>query len=212
MTNIQLDDQEIEFLHLINTYRSQNNAPTLQISPSLTQAADWMSTDMSTKNYFSHTDSTGRNPFTRMDDFGYRHNTWRGENLAAGHPTAQEAFNGWLNACDPQDPNQPIVDCSQVDCTNLGCTFGHRENMRNPNYRVIGISRHYDANSQYKWYWTTDFGGVIDSTINPTPGTVSVPQSNLQTQSGPRFNPWLIIFLVGLLILLLLFIFFFLKR
>ena len=40
------------------------------------------------KAYFSHTDSLGRDPWTRMCYFGYCYNTWKGENIAAGYVTA----------------------------------------------------------------------------------------------------------------------------
>lgn len=42
---------------------------------------------------------------------------------------------------------------------------GHNQNMLNPNYRVIGIARAYDAASSYGWYWTTDFGGTVDEIL-----------------------------------------------
>ena len=61
-----LDEEEWSFLTLINDYRAQNGAPKLQVSISLTRASDWLSTDMASKNYFSHTDSTGRNAFSRI--------------------------------------------------------------------------------------------------------------------------------------------------
>ena len=76
---------------------------------------------MGANNYFSHTDSLGRDPFQRMAAFGYNYNTWKGENLAAGADTAQGAFNLWKNSP------------------------GHNANMLNANFKVIGIARVYSA-------------------------------------------------------------------
>lgn len=151
-----LDSEEVKFLQLINDYRSKNNVAPLQISASLTRAANWLSTDMSTKGYVSHTDSTGRDPFQRMRDYGYTYRTYLGENIAAGVQTADEALDGWINECDPNSSGR--------------CTYAHNANMLNPNFNVVGLKRVNDPNSTYKWYWTTDFGGVVDEIIpvNPT--------------------------------------------
>ncbi|HKQ77745.1 MAG TPA: CAP domain-containing protein [Blastocatellia bacterium] len=126
---------------MINSYRAQNGKSQLKISASLTRAAEWMSGDMASKNYFSHTDSQGRDPFARMTAFGYNYPTSRGENLAAGYDDAVRTFNQWK------------------------ASPGHNSAMLGATYNVIGIARVYSANSTYKWYWTTDFGGYVDATI-----------------------------------------------
>jgi uncharacterized protein (TIGR03437 family) len=137
-----LDAEEQVMLRLINEYRAQNGLVQLRASIALTRAADWMSVDMAAKNYFSHTDSHGRNPFVRMGAFNYNYPTSKGENIAAGYNDAVRTFNQWKNSA------------------------GHNSTMLNPNYRVIGIARANSPNSRYKWYWTTDFGGYIDATID----------------------------------------------
>jgi uncharacterized protein YkwD len=125
---------------LINDYRAQKGAPKLQVSIALTQASDWMSNDMATKNFFSHTDSLGRDPFSRITAFGYAQYNAAGENIAAGNAGAQETFTQWKNSA------------------------GHNANMLNSKYLVIGIARAYNAKSPYRWYWTTDFGSKVDAT------------------------------------------------
>ncbi len=129
-----LDSEEQAFLTLINDYRAQNGAAPLQLSDALTISSDWMSNDMAEKNYFDHTDSLGRDPFTRMTDLGYAGSSYEGENIAAGNATGQDTFTQWKNSP------------------------GHNANMLNSAYRVIGIGRAYSASSAYGWYWTTDFG------------------------------------------------------
>lgn len=136
-----IDAEEQGVLKLVNDYRAQNGLGALRVSVALTRAADWMSADMAAKNYFSHTDSSGRDPFARMSAFGYSYNTYRGENIAAGYGDAARTFNLWRNS-----PS-------------------HNAAMLNPNFKVLGISRAYSASTTYKWYWTTNFGGFVDTLL-----------------------------------------------
>ncbi len=161
---VVLDSEQSAFLTLINNYRAQNGAGPLDISPKLQNSSQWMSTDMATKNYFSHTDSLGRDPFTRMAAFGYSSYT-AGENIAAGNAAAQATLIQWETACDPDGAGN--------------CTYAHKTNMLNPSFKAIGIGRAYSASSTYGWYWTTDFGGTLDS-----PGTTPAP-----TVSAFNANP-----------------------
>ena len=84
----------------------------------------------------------GRAPWDRMAACGYDFNTWMGENIAAGYATAAKVFAAWKNSPD------------------------HNENMVNPNFKVIGVSLVYVSGSTYRYYWTTDFGGYVDSTAH----------------------------------------------
>src|SRR5271155_1973808 len=118
-----LDSEESAFLTLINNLRAQNGAGPLQVSIALENSSTWMSNDMATKNYFSHTDSLGRDPFTRMAAFGYNYNTAEGENIAAGNSDAQSTFTQWQTACDPAGSG--------------ACTYAHLQNMLDPSY--VGI-------------------------------------------------------------------------
>ncbi|MCI0665723.1 MAG: CAP domain-containing protein [Acidobacteria bacterium] len=139
--NLLIDNEEQYMLKLINEYRGQRKLSQLKISVALTRAAEFMSTDMAVKCYFSHTDSMGRDPFVRMSAFKYDHPGQRGENLAAGFGDAVRTFNQWKNS------------------------RSHNVNMLRPNFNVIGISRVYRESSPHKWYWTTDFGSHIDTLI-----------------------------------------------
>ncbi len=160
-----LDSEQSAFLTLINNYRAQNGAGPLRVSVALQNSSTWMSTDMAAKNYFSHTDSLGRDPFVRMAALGYPYAP-AGENLAAGYSDAQSTFNQWQTACDADSSGN--------------CTYGHRMNMLNPSYTVMGIGRVFNGNALYRWYWTTDFGGVTDTLLNigvpaPPPPPTPVP-------------------------------------
>jgi len=127
-----LDSEEQNFISLINQYRRSQGLGELTYQSNIEQAANWMSKDMGEKNYFSHTDSLGRDPFKRMADFNYQ-SGWMGENLAAGRASAQEAFD--------QFKNSP----------------GHNANMLKGQYTKIGVARYNVPNSTYGWYWTVDF-------------------------------------------------------
>ncbi len=136
-----LDAEEAAFCRTINNYRAQQGLGPLRVSTSLTNAATWDTDDLAQKNYFSHTDSLGRDPFQRMTAFGYNYNTNKGENIAAGNATAAATFAQWK------------------------ASAGHNQNMLSSAYKVIGISRSYSATATYKWYWNTDFGGYTDSSV-----------------------------------------------
>ena len=75
------------------------------------------------------------------------------ENIGAGHATAEAVLKQWQTACDPDSSGS--------------CTYAHRKNMLNPSYKVIGIGRAHNRASKFGWYWTTDFGGVVDQLLNP---------------------------------------------
>lgn len=157
--------EEILFLQLINSHRKELGLPVLKLSPKMTRAAKWLSTDMGANKYFSHTDSKGRDPFDRMDAYGYTYNTWRAENIAAGHTTADKVFAAWLKS-------EP-----------------HRKNIENGNYTAIGIGRVYVSGSPYGWYWTTDFGGVADSATSEAMANYkSVSSGVFQYSEGSKVN------------------------
>ena len=160
------DTPEQEFLTLINNYRAANGRGTLSMGQRIGAAAQHHSADMANRNYLNHTTlGTSEGPRERMVAHGYPANTtYWGENIYAGYgvqngvdlSSAQGAFNWWKNSP------------------------GHNANMLNPNYRVIGIDRTSNPNSQYRNYWTTDFGGVSDQAATrcgstpPPPSTPTV--------------------------------------
>jgi len=134
-----LDGAEQDLVARLNAFRAARNLPTLAVSETLTAAAKWMSADMGARNYFAHTSLDGRSPTQRMFDAGYpAFGTWTGEDLAAGYTTTTDVLNGWINSP------------------------AHYAVLVNPQYHVIGIGRGYTAGSTYGWYWTADFGGVVD--------------------------------------------------
>ena len=134
-----LDSAEQDLVARINAFRAAHSLPTLTVSDNLTAAAKWMSVDMGSRNYFAHTSLDGRSPTQRMADAGYpAFGTWTGEDLAAGFTTTADVLNGWINSP------------------------AHYAVLVNPQYHAIGVGRGYTQGSTYGWYWTADFGGVVD--------------------------------------------------
>jgi hypothetical protein len=170
VADVTIDSEERAFLNLINSYRAQNGAGALTISVNLNRAASWMAVDLGAKNYFSHTDSLGRDPSRRVQDCGFPGGA--GENIAAGTvtDTAQEAFDLWRNSP------------------------GHNSNMLNASYRQIGIARAYAAGSTYGWYWVTDFSLVSDGTdalggtSSPPPPAPSTKATMISPANGATLN------------------------
>jgi len=123
------------FLLILNRYRKQKGLSPLSVDKKLQRAAQWMSDDMAAKDYLSHHDSGGRDPFERLAAFGYDCNTDKAENVAAGQKTAEEVLKAWQSSS------------------------GHNKNMLDAHFTVIGIGFSYGRNSRYGWYWATSFGG-----------------------------------------------------
>jgi uncharacterized protein YkwD len=148
-----LDAEEWNFLTLINAYRATFNLSPLKVSVKLTESSTWMSNDMATSGKLDHVDSQGRNINTRIPSFGYSA-PHIAENIAWVGPTGQSVFDAWKNGCDG-------------DANDNNCTYAHREQMKDPLAAAIGISRVKDPSSN-NWFWTTDFGSVLDQEITPT--------------------------------------------
>src|SRR5919204_90864 len=135
-----LDSSESDLVSRINAFRAAKGLPRLLVSDSLTSAAKWMSTDMSVNNYFAHTSLDGRTPVQRMNDAGYpAFSTWTGEDLAAGYSASADVLSGWI------------------------ASPAHYAVLTNPQYHAIGVGRSYGAGTSYGWYWSADFGGVVDA-------------------------------------------------
>lgn len=106
-------------------------ASALRWNDKLFNAAAAHSSDMASKNYFSHTGQDGSSFSQRISAAGY---AWRaaGENIAAGQNGIQQVMDGWL-----QSP-------------------GHCANIMSNAYAEVGVSCVHQAASTYKRYWTME--------------------------------------------------------
>jgi uncharacterized protein YkwD len=140
------DAEELKVLQLINQYREDNGLGPLLLSDTLTVASEHHSEDMARYHFFAHVTTassyypSGSKPWDRMRAEGYDHNTFMGENIAVGYETAEAAFQAWRNS-----PS-------------------HNAAMLDGRYRIIGIARLNVPGS--RWYWTTDFGTIVDPTAH----------------------------------------------
>jgi len=98
---VNITDYEAAILHLINTVRADRGLAALQPHQSLIDISRTRSTDMLSRNYFSHYTPEGKTVFNIFRECGI---TFRaaGENLAHSRPAdigSPEAFiNAWMNS------------------------------------------------------------------------------------------------------------------
>lgn len=114
-------------LNLTNVERQKAGLAPLQADQKLMESARVKSTDMSSKNYFSHTSPTYGSPFDQMATFGITYKS-AAENIAQGQPTAEAVVSAWM------------------------ASPGHRQNILDARFTHIGIG--FDGNGNY---WTQQF-------------------------------------------------------
>jgi uncharacterized protein YkwD len=112
---------------LVNAERASRCDP-LAIDDRLATAAQRHSDDMAAHDYFSHTSLNGDTLADRAEAAGFTGSTL-GENIAAGQRTPQDVMAAWMDSA------------------------GHRANILNCDYTVIGVGLNQDG-----WYWTQMFG------------------------------------------------------
>jgi uncharacterized protein YkwD len=140
------DSEELQVLQLINDYRENNGLEPLLLSDTVSVASERHSEDMARYRFFAHITAasfyypSGSQPWDRMRAEGYDYNTFMGENIAVGYETAEAAFAAWRRS-----PS-------------------HNAAMLDGRYRVIGVARLSLPGS--RWYWTTDFGTIVDPTAH----------------------------------------------
>jgi len=115
---------------LVNKARAQNGASPLGINQDLTSAAQQHSDDMARTNNMDHTGSDGSSPGDRCQKAGFN---WSAvaENIAFGQDSMDSVMDSWLNSP------------------------GHRENIMNPEYTMMGSAVSYSGSTPY---YTQDFG------------------------------------------------------
>lgn len=159
------DAEELEFLGLINEYREQNGLRPVILSDTITVAAERHSRDMAEYGFFAHNTAQssfyepGSQPWDRMEQEGYDYNTAKGENLAVGYETAEEAMQAWKDS--------PAHNAAMLDGA----------------YRVMGVARINAPGSVHGWYWTTDFGGYVDPSAH---GPGEEPSGTQDQQPAPK--------------------------
>ncbi len=119
-------------LHLTNGLRGINGVAPLEYCNDVAKVAEGHSTDMATRNYFSHDTPEGERISDRLNEAGI---DWYacGENIAAGVYDPYALANGWYNS------------------------EGHRNNILNKRYLYLGVGFAYNEKANYKYYSTQNF-------------------------------------------------------
>jgi uncharacterized protein YkwD len=96
-----LSGYEAAVWYLINTVRANNGLGALQANISLTDISRSRSSDMMSRNYFSHYTPDGKNVFNIIRDCGIKFSA-AGENLAQSMPadigTAEAFLDAWMKS------------------------------------------------------------------------------------------------------------------
>jgi len=144
------DAEELGVVRLINQYRASHGLDPLYVSDALSKASTRHNLDMGRYSFVSHSSErsdffpSGYQFWQRLAAMGYGSGIM-GENIAAGLPlmSASSVFAAWKSSP------------------------GHNSQMLGADYKAVGVSCDYVAGSEFGVYWTTDFGGEIDSTARP---------------------------------------------
>jgi uncharacterized protein YkwD len=121
-------------LTLVNQARASQGLQPLVLNAALNRAGQSYAQTMASTNCFSHTCPPVTDFVQRAVQAGYSPWTNLGENIAAGYATTDDTFNGWMNSS------------------------GHRANILNPNFRDMGLGVAVVQGSQYRIYWSQEFG------------------------------------------------------
>ncbi len=122
---------EAEVVAIVNAERAAGGCSVLTVDSRLAAAARAHSTDMATRDYFSHTTPEGITFDQRITNAGY---LWSNaaENIAYGQRGPAAVMAAWMGS------------------------DGHRANILNCRLQQIGVGLAYDARGRP--YWTQDFG------------------------------------------------------
>lgn len=147
--------EALAFLSQINAYRLASPAcwdggqmrpwpagssPELGLSAALSRAAWNHDTAMAQQGCTDHTCAGESELPQRVIEAGYPPRwDFLSENIAGGFETAGDVMAAWQGSP------------------------GHNRNMLACAARVVGIARLYDPTTLHWWYWTTDFGDVVDA-------------------------------------------------
>jgi uncharacterized protein YkwD len=153
-------DERVEaaVFDMINAERSARGLPPFVLSAQLTQAARRHSTDMASRDFFSHEGSDRSDFVKRIDGTCYRFST-AAENIAGGYGGDLKAMvKGWMDSPP------------------------HRESILSRDYTEAGVGYATNLNSGLVHFYTMNFGTQLN-----TPLVTPVPQpARSQATARPR--------------------------
>ncbi len=122
-----------EVFQLLNAERIDKSHTPLKRDPHLDAVAQAHARQMAEAGFFDHANPQGLQVFERIDAIGAPRWYTAGENIAAGYQTPQAAHQGWMDS------------------------RGHKKNIRNEQYRYVGIGAYHAPQTELGWYWVQVF-------------------------------------------------------
>ena len=126
----ELSAMEREVFELVNKARTENGLSPLSWANDLASVARAHSSDMISRNFFSHTNPDGESPSDRLKRNGISYRA-SAENIAYGQQSASAVMEAWMNSS------------------------GHRANILSRNVTELGVGA--VKNSRGTIYWTQVF-------------------------------------------------------
>ncbi|MCP9975140.1 CAP domain-containing protein [Streptomyces somaliensis] len=120
---------EAAVLELVNRERAAVGCSPVRASTELGDLARAFSQDMAERDFFSHTDPDGDDPWARAAQAGVE--GLGGENIARGQTDAKAVMDAWMNS------------------------DGHRANILNCDFKRLGVGVHIAGGGPW---WTQNFG------------------------------------------------------
>jgi uncharacterized protein YkwD len=159
------DELAPRVLELVNAHRATLGRGALNTSPALTDSAVWKARHMAAYRYMAHDDPAppiARAWSQRVRACGYA-GAGIGENIAYGYSTPDAVMQAWLSSP------------------------GHRANIENASFRVIGIGVAGASTGQL--YWAQNFGTTDDSGSPPAPPPPPTPPPAPSPPAPPSPTP-----------------------
>lgn len=97
INSVQSSDDINELFLATNIVRVANGLQKLQLHDKLNQSANLKCSDMVNRDYWSHVDPDGNQPWIFFDKVGYTKRS-AGENLAYGFKDYSSVIQGWMNS------------------------------------------------------------------------------------------------------------------
>ncbi|OWZ14730.1 SCP-like extracellular protein [Phytophthora megakarya] len=146
-TYAQSSDMLSAMLARVNKERANANLPPVCANRKLQSSSQRHSDDMAQHNYMAHDGSDGSTMSQRITEAGYK---WSavGENVAAGQVDVQAVMDAWMESPE------------------------HRENILGE-YAMLGATYAFKEDTEYKHYWTQDFGKGDEESCDSSPSTGS---------------------------------------
>lgn len=163
----QQQDYAAKVFQYTNDARTDKKHTPLQRVAWLDAVAQAQAKHMAINGYFEHDSPQGMTIFDRIEAPDGPEWWSAGENIAAGYTTPEQAHKSWMDS------------------------GGHRKNIRNENYRYMGVGAYYMPGTEYGWYWVQVFATYRDDPythdwIDPGQGAPLITREQIMQQQGQQ--------------------------